>query len=66
MMTLAEAHQRLQVNSMHMTGPYRNWTVRFNEPSMHRRTYNTDCLEDAVIQAGRMRLERRAEMSGSR
>lgn len=66
MLTLAEAHQRLQVNNMRLSGNYRQYRVSFNECDGSLPTYKTDDLEDAVIEAGRMRRNRTQELSGSR
>lgn len=59
MMTIAEAHLRMQQNNMRMTGTYRNWTVHFNEDRDARHSYTTDDLEDAVLMGGTMRRNRR-------
>jgi hypothetical protein len=59
MMTLHEAHLRLQQNGMRMTGRYRDWTINFVEDRDNRHAYHTDDLEDAVLMGGTMRRKRR-------
>lgn len=59
-MTLREAMQRLSVHRMHMRPCGRSFVVQFNEDRVIDETnsYITDDLEDAVIQAGKMRRKR--------
>lgn len=59
MMTVAEAHLRMQQNNMRLSGTFRNWTVHFNEDRDTRHSYATDDLEDAVLMGGAMRRKRR-------
>lgn len=62
MMTVHEAFQRLNQHRMHMRRYGAAWMVYFTEDKRHEdhNTYITDDLEDAVVQAGRMRIKRLA------
>jgi len=65
MLTVAEAIRRLDINNMAMRryGSLQ-WQVYFREDRQQDKsnTYLTDDLDDAVIQASRMRRDRKAKL----
>jgi hypothetical protein len=56
--TVREAHQRMNVNRMRMTMRDGEYRVNFAEDDREATAYYTDCLTDAVLTAGNMRIRK--------
>lgn len=58
MLTVREAHQRMNINRMSLRNVDGEYRVNFVESDNEATAYYTDCLEDAVLTAGNMRIRK--------
>lgn len=63
MVTVREAHQRMNVNRMSLRNRDGEYRVNFIEADNEATAYYTDCLEDAVLTAGNMRKRMNDQVS---